>query len=292
MSSLKFLKKRIQSVKNTQKITRAMKMVSAAKLRRAQHRAEASRPYEMELEKIVGAISKETEWKSPYLISRDEIKKRAYVVVSTDRGLCGSLNTNVFKRVQKDTASEDPGSFDLICIGTKAKEFFRKRNYSIYSSYSEMMKRSSYEELEEIAQNLRNLFMNKDYDDIEIFYPEFVSTLIQRPKRVSLLPFQLETTAAPTAESNEHQKYYESFLLEPDGPELLRNLVPMLIDFRFYRVILESIASEHAARMSAMDSATNNARDMIGKLTLQKNRARQAAITKELMEIISGAEAL
>ncbi len=281
MPSLKSIKKRITSVKNTQKITRAMKLVSAAKLRRATDRAQSSRPFEAELKGMVSCILQDAEWSSD-LVTQRPIQKVGLVVISTDRGLCGSLNTNNFKNVLKRIqALNGSASVEILAVGKKAYDFFRKRGFTIRSHHADVMRKSSYEFLGQLSKGIREDYLSGKLDRVEIFYSRFQSALIQIPSRLEFLPF------VPPSDGER-----KSFIYEPAAPALLESLVPMLIDFQFYRVVLESIASEHGARMSAMESATKNARDMIDRLTLARNRARQAAITKELMEIIGGAEAL
>jgi F-type H+-transporting ATPase subunit gamma len=280
MASLKAIKKRIVSVKNTQKITKAMKLVSAAKLRRATDRVHASRPYEEELVRTVASILQDVEWKSPLTENRKP-EKIAFVVVSTDRGLCGSLNANNFKNALRKV-SEFPGaSIEIVALGKKAGDFFRKRGFPVHSVYLEMARNGNFAFVSDIASKLKALFLEKRFDRMEVFYSRFFSAIAQKPENFTLLPFTLPAQEKGT-----------SFIYEPKASELLDILVPMLIDFRLFRVVLESVASEQGARMSAMDSATRNARDMIERLTLERNRARQASITKELMEIIGGAEAL
>lgn len=284
MASLKFIRKRISSVKNTQKITKAMKMVSAAKLRRATEKAQASRPYEKELLSMVKAAQAEVEWDSPLKEVR-RIKRTAVVVISSDRGLCGSLNSNLFKNVQKFLKSEDLGEVEICALGKKARDFFRKRNYKVSFSYLDVSRNSNYNQIDDISKDLIEKFVAGEVDRVEVFYNQFRSALVQEPKNVQILPFAEDQSETEVVQPSQ-------FIFEPAGPELLSHLVPMLIRFRLYRAVLESIASEHGARMTAMDSATKNAKEMIGSLTLQMNRARQAAITKELMEIIGGAEAI
>lgn len=284
MPSLKDIRKRISSVKNTQKITKAMKMVSAAKLRRAQERAQSSRPYEAQLLNIVSDVLRDREWSSELTIERP-VKKVAVVVAATDRGLCGSLNSNLFKAVLRYMNENSSLQFEVIALGRRARDFFRKSGYKIAKYETDLLRKGSYQKLEEIAYSFQNEFLGQSYDQIQVFYNEFKSALVQKPTQLQFLPFVPE-------QPKEKSGVIKSYILEPQADELLNHLVPMLVNFRFYRVMIEAFASEHAARMAAMDSATSNAKDMIGRLTLQMNRARQAAITKELMEIIGGAEAI
>lgn len=280
MASLKAIKKRIVSVKNTQKITKAMKLVSAAKLRRATDRVHASRPYEEEMIRTVTSILSDVEWKSPLTEVRN-VQKTALVVVSTDRGLCGSLNTNNFKNALRRAKELEGTSVEIVALGKKASDFFRKRGFKVHAVYLDIARNVNFAFVSSIAKKLKEEFLSGSFDRVEVFYSRFLSAIAQKPETFQLLPF-----------SSPEKSGKSGFIYEPGAAELLNQLVPVLIEFRLFRVALEAVASEHGARMSAMDSATRNARDMIERLTLERNRARQAAITKELMEIIGGAEAL
>lgn len=280
MASLKALKKRIVSVKSTQKITKAMKLVSAAKLRRAAEKAQASRPYEQELVSIVSSLMSNTVWESPLREER-QVKKTALVVVSTDRGLCGSLNTNNFKQALRRARELPQGTVEIFALGKKSADFFRRRGLSVAATYLDMARNGNFEFAKKVSAEISEAFLSGRFDRIEVFYTRFESAISQKPSSFLLLPF-----LPPEDQSK------KNFLCEPSAEQLLTSLVPELIGFRVYRAILESVASEFGARMAAMESATKNAKDVIERLTLERNRARQAAITKELMEIIGGAEAL
>ncbi len=280
MASIKILKKRIASVKNTQKITKAMKLVSAAKLRRAQERAHASRPYESELISIVSGVLEATPWTSPLLEERKE-GKTALLVCSTDRGLCGSLNSNNLKQALRRACELPREDIEIIALGKKGADFFKKRGFEVSAVHLDMARRGTFETIEKISLEVQALFLERKFRCVEVFYSRFESALIQRPIQFLWLPF--------TPPKREESK---TFLCEPEGPKLLNVLVPELLTFRLFRAVLESVASEFGARMNAMESATKNAKEVIERLTLERNRARQAAITKELMEIIGGAEAL
>ena len=282
MASLQDIKKRIDSVKNTQKITRAMKLVSAAKLRKSTEKAHGAKPYEQELRGIVSSVLHGVDWNSP-LVEERTANKVAFVIVSPDKGLCGGLNSNLMKLAWKRAeALKGSSEVKIFAIGKKGRDYFKKRDYEIAFEHLDLIRHGTHEEIYPIAKQLRELFLNKEYDRVEVFYTSFQSALVQRATHTTLLPFKTEECAEDP----------KPFLYKPTQKELLDSLVPMLIDFRVYQYVLESVASEHGARMAAMEAATNNARDMIERLTLQRNRARQAAITTELMEIISGAEAL
>jgi len=284
MPSLKQIRKRISSVKNTRKITKAMKMVSAAKLRRATEKAEASRPYEEELLKICSTALQGVEWTSP-MSEKRPTNKVCLIIMSSDRGLCGSLNTNLFKLVSRYIDSMPGVQVEAVACGKKARQFCAKRGITIRETHTDLMRAGKYQTFEEIAARLTESFVKREFDRVELFYVQFKSALVQSPKQLTWLPFEIPAQT----ETLEGAALY---LFEPEGTELLNRLVPLLINFRVYRAFLESVASEHAARMTAMDAASNNSRDMMGRLTLQMNRARQAAITKELMEIVGGAEAI
>lgn len=284
MASLKFIRKRISSVKNTQKITKAMKMVSAAKLRRAMEKAQASRPYEKELRSMIDSAQATFEWQSE-LGELRPIQRTAIVVMSSDRGLCGSLNANIFKKLQSFiNSNKDLGDLEFYCLGKKARDFVGKRGMKVVASHLDLARNSGFSLIQKIADELIQKFIRKEIDRVEIFFSEFRSALVQESKNFRLLPFELEAAVDVGK--------IEQFIFRPEAPALLESLVPMYIQFQVYRAVLESVASEHAARMASMDAATTNAKEMIGKLTLEMNRARQAAITKELMEIIGGAEAI
>jgi F-type H+-transporting ATPase subunit gamma len=282
MASLKVIKKRITSVKSTQKITRAMKLVSAAKLKRATERAQQSRPYEDELSNMVTSILADTRWSSG-LAEKRELKRVALLVFSSDRGLCGSLNANLFKAVSKRVSdlSSEGVAVEIVALGKKASDFYRKRGVAVFATHTDLIRKGSAEKMANIAREMRTLFREQRFDAVEVFYSRFISAIAQKPTQVQVLPFQAAGTGQP-----------KQCLFEPGKTELLDSLVPMLLDFQLYRLLLESIASEHAARMAAMESATKNSKEMIERLTLLRNRARQALITKELMEIIGGAEAI
>lgn len=285
MSSLKQIRRRISSVKNTQKITKAMKMVSAAKLRRATEKAEASRPYEQELLSIIRSILQGKEWNSPLLEQSASSGRRVLFVFSSDRGLCGSLNSNIVKKIVRDP-NVDPNQIEIVSLGKKAGGLLDRRGYNIIETFLDLQKEGSFELFMKLSQKYQKEFIEGKVDRVDLVFSEYKSALSQVPTMRPLLPFELPEFSE--GQSGEIQ----DFIYEPKGEEMLEKLVPMLIDFQVYRAFLESSASEHAARMASMDAATKNARDMIDKLTLQMNRARQAAITKELMEIIGGAEAI
>ncbi len=291
MASLKSIRNRIRSVKNTQQITRAMKMVSAAKLRRAQDAIMSARPYAEKMEEVLHEVAKLSNEKDahPLLVERP-VKNVELVVVTSDRGLCGGFNTNIHRRVHQflNENCSRYQSIKLQTIGRKGNEYFKRRNISVRQDHPGLLQNPSYLDAEKIATNLSNLFIDGQVDAVWLIYNEFVSAISQKTKLMQLLPINpisLVSEQKPTTKTVVGLEY------EPDANSVLRALLPRYFAYQVWRIILESVASEHGARMSAMDSATDNAADMIQRLSLQYNQTRQAGITKELMEIVSGAEA-
>lgn len=231
---------------------------------------------------MVSTILNEIEWSSPLTMARP-VKKMAAIICATDRGLCGSLNANNFKAALRILNQKRASGIEVevVALGKKAGEFFRKNGFKIKSVTTDLARKASHTLISSVASEVRKEFLSGNFDQVDVFYCRFQSALVQKPSTFTLLPF-----VPPKSEEK------KSFIYEPEAPELLNQLVPMLLDFQLYRVVLEMIACEHGARMAAMESATKNSKDMIERLTLQRNRARQAAITKELMEIIGGAEAI
>jgi F-type H+-transporting ATPase subunit gamma len=287
MATLKAIRKRIGSIRNTQQITKAMKMVSAAKLRRAQEAAVAARPYAekmIELLKNVGArVSSEAH---PLLRVREE-RKLHLVLFTSDRGLCGGYNANLIRAAEafmrKNAGDKE---IELTLVGRKGADYFRRRRANIADRHIGILATPAEELAAEIAQKLINRFAGGETDAVYILYSRFRSALSQVPTLEKLLPVAL-TEASVTAGQQPTE-----YLYEPGVQELLASLLPRITEVAAQRALLEAIASEHGARMTAMDSATSNASKMMGSLTLQMNRARQASITRELMEIVGTAEAL
>jgi F-type H+-transporting ATPase subunit gamma len=283
MPSLRALRRRIQSVKKTQQITRAMRMVSAAKLRRAQERILAARPYSDRMFSMFrDVLASNPELDHPLLQPPPAPGKLELVVVTSDRGLAGAFNANVLRLAQQEMAEQGrvfPG-ISLYLLGRKAVEFFRRRRpHDI--DVAKLFGVASYDTAVEIARHLAKRYLAGEISAARIVYSEFVSALSQTPRLVNLLPARVERAADAVP-----------FSAEPDLRKLLGLLVPKTFEVAIHRALLESEAGEHAARMTAMEAATRNGEEMIGTLTLRFNRARQAAITRELVEIITGAEAL
>jgi len=293
MASLRDIRKRIRSVKNTRQITKAMKMVSAAKLRKAQDNILAARPYATMLDQIIADLASRAEGESlshPLLAARP-VKRVELVLLTSDRGLAGGFNSNVIRRANRflyeNTHLE---SIRLSTVGRKGNDFFRNRGQEIRKDFGGLYQRLSYRAAADVAEELVASYLNGEVDAVHVVYNEFVSAISQKVNVTQLLPLQTlgESDEAPAQGSTT----LVDFKYEPDRQGVLDRLVPQAVNIKLYRALLESVASEHGARMSAMENATSNATDMIGSLTLTYNRTRQAVITKELMEIVSGAEAL
>lgn len=290
MASLKAIRTRIRSVKSTQQITRAMKMVSAAKLRRAQESITSARPYVQRMEEVLKQLARRVDLSAHPLLVRRPVKKVEVVVLTSDRGLCGGFNASVVRRVQRYRLENEDKleQVFLRTIGRKGNEAFRRRGAHIRKDHAGLFKTLTYAAAEELAHELTGLFLSGEVDAVLLAYNEFLSPVSQKVSLVELLPIRPpEEQHAPAAEA-----VPVDFQYEPGRDQVLEHLLPRYVASEVWRALLESVASEHGARMSAMDSATKNASEMIGRLTLQYNRTRQAGITKELMEIVSGAEAL
>ncbi len=286
MASLRDIRKRIKSVKSTRQITRAVKMVAAAKLRRAQDAIIAARPYASTLDKVIAEVMSRAEGAGHPLLTRREVKKIEVLVLTSDRGLAGGFNSNVNRRALK-FLMEQGGKYEvhITTIGRKGGDFFRSRGYSMRKDYPGMMNKVSYAGAAEVAEELAARFLKGDIDAVYLANNEFISAISQRINFTQLLPFETAPAAADGGVKTD-------YLYEPSAEAVLEKLVPQALKIKIFRALLDSVASEHGARMTAMENATKNAGEMIGELTLFYNRSRQAAITKELMEIVSGAEAL
>ncbi len=285
MPNLKDIKRRIGSVKKTQQITRAMRMVAGAKLRRAQDAISAARPYAERLRETLAEVARSNrDAEHPLLQARPQPRTAEVVVITSNRGLCGAFNSNVLKHAEALIAEREGQGIEVVTTtgGRKANEYFRRRGRRIADSW-EHEGWVGYGRAVEVAASLSQRYTAGDVDEVLLVYSEFVSPMTQTPRNMRLLPVVATGEDADTA---------LPFEIEPNLGSLLAVLVPKAVEVTIYRALLENQAGEHAARMAAMESATRNTEELIDKLTLQYNRARQAAITKELMEIVSGAEAL
>ena len=293
MPNLKELKNRISSVKSTRKITSAMKMVAASKLRRAQDLAESSRVYADSLSFILSSLAGNTQNSSDLpeiLTGRENSKISLLIINSSDRGLCGGFNSNLFRNAKNwiSEQQEKGKSVKIITVGKKASSFYKKTDLNVIANFDDLNSNDKQLQVsEEIKNKIMELFENNEIDEVSILFNKFVSVITQEPTYQSLIPLSNEQADEEVTDTSN-----AVFEFEPDKNELLEYLVPRNFLTQIYRSVLESSASEHAARMTSMDNATRNAGDMIDGLTLTYNRTRQAFITKELIEIISGAEAV
>jgi len=288
MPSLKDIKKRIGSVKNTQQITKAMKMVSAAKLRRAQDAVTAARPYADKMVEVLCSLALREDADSHPLLAERGKKKALVVLITGDRGLCGGFNTNISKAAERTIRENSHGydEYELLIVGRKGNDYLKRRGVKILKVHEHLVGSGqvTYPTGALLGQEVIDLYLKGEYDAAFLVYNAFQSAMTQVQTVTQLLPI--------VPKQVEEGSHVAEYLYEPNAAQVLEQLLPKHIEVQMFRAMLESAASEHGARMTAMDSASKNASEMIGKLTLQYNRARQAAITKELMEIISGAESI
>ncbi|MDF1561717.1 MAG: ATP synthase F1 subunit gamma [Deltaproteobacteria bacterium] len=294
MANLKDIRKRIASVKSTQQITQAMKMVAASKLRRAQDAITQARPYADRLETLLGNLAGANEGGDgpahPLLQRRERVRVAEVLVLSSDRGLCGGFNSNIQRRAMRFVAEHqrDYDEIRISVVGRKGNDFLKRRKGFTHGKYhSDLLGDVRYPRAHHLAEDLSSRFLAGELDAVFLLYNKFQSVISQEVTLLQLLPIE-----PPEAREVEDVPQGVDFLFEPSQDDVLTRLVPAYLTTQVWRALLESVASEQGARMSAMDSATRNAGDMIDRLTLIANRTRQAAITKELMEIVSGAEAL
>jgi F-type H+-transporting ATPase subunit gamma len=292
MPSARQIRTRIRTAKNIQQITKAMKMVAAARLKKAQERVQSARPYSEKMREAMASLSAAGGSVSHPLLETRPVNRIGILVVSADRGLCGSYSTNLLKKVAEllrtggvDGGAIVPENSRLVLVGRKGQTFFRRRNYPIVGEYTLNMTNTSFSEAQAIARQVRELYVSGEVDVVYLVYTKFLSALTQRPMVQQLLPIVSDDIAdAPTGN--------EDYIYEPDAGSLFGRILPRYVDTLIYQALIEAVASEHGSRMTAMSSATDNAGKMISGLTLALNRARQAAITKEIAEIVGGADAL
>lgn len=292
MASLKDIRSRIESTKNTQQITKAMKLVSAAKLRRAQNQITNMRPYASTLLKVIADIAMTNRVAHPLMAVHTETKKVLLVVLTSDRGLCGAFNSNINKYaenyIRENKAKLE--TLDFIFVGRRGLDFFARRNVKPIDSILRLDKDVSYALASRVAERLMKDYLDGHYDEIRLIYNEFKSAISQNVVSETLLPIDLNRNTFGTKEAL--PAFSMDMIYEPDPEKMIDQLLVKAFSIQVYRCMCESIASEHGARMSAMESASNNAREMISKLTLTYNKLRQEKITTELTEIVSGAESL
>ncbi|WP_256014373.1 ATP synthase F1 subunit gamma [Desertivirga xinjiangensis] len=293
MANLKEVRNRITSVTSTQQITKAMKMVSAAKLKRATNAIVQLRPYANKLKDILGNLSASLEGSSsPYIQQRD-VEKVLIVVVSSNRGLAGAFNANVIKTANQLISTQyaeqyRKGNVSIIAVGKKVQDYYEKRKYNVIGNNNEVYSQLSFENVALISEVIMSGFANGDFDRVDVIYNHFRNAAVQEIISEQLLPL----AATVQADSSRSAASKVDYILEPSQQEIVNELIPKSIKIQFYKAVLDSHASEHGARMTAMDKATENAGDLLKSLKLSYNQARQAAITTELTEIVSGAAAL
>ncbi len=281
------IKTKIKSVQNTRKVTRALEMVSASKIRKAQDRMKASRPYARLMRQVIGHIAKaNSEYVHPFLAERKDVKRVGYVIVSTDRGLCGGLNSVMFRRILADMRDwQGKGvEVDVVCIGQKATAFFRRLKVNLLGSVTHLGEKPELAKLVGVIKVMLDGYSEGKLDRVFLAYNDFVNTMTQKPRQDQLLPL-------PPSDSLE-SKHDWDYLYEPDAQAVLDHVLTRYVESLVYQATLENLASEHAARMVAMKSASDNATKLIGTLNLIYNKARQAAITQEISEIVGGAAAV
>ena len=293
MANLKEVRTRIASVSSTQQITSAMKMVSAAKFRRAQNAIVGMRPYANQLGTIAADIDTGDGIQTPYHEVR-RLENVLLVVVTSNKGLCGAFNSNVIKQAQariehyrSNATPDQPARLAMITIGKRCSEFFGKRFDNVVGSYDTLLDNASFDTVATLADDIMQQFCDKKYDRVELIYNQFKNSLVQILSTEQFLPIVPDTSSKAA-----DKRMANDYIYEPSKEEILRQMIPLTLRSHFYRVILDSLASEHGARMNAMQKATDNATELLKELRLSYNKARQAAITNEIIEIVSGSEAL
>lgn len=294
MPNLKEVRTRIASVKSTQQITSAMKMVAASKLRRAQNAILQMRPYAAKLKEILQNLSASLDSgdESSVYSEQRETEKVLLVTISSNRGLCGAFNANVIKKAnflihETYQTQYQSGNLSLITIGRKVSEYYQKRDYNVLESHDELFDNLTFDNVSALTEKVMEQFRNKEFDKVEIIYNQFKNAATQILNAEQFLPVEpVEMEDSNTSNSN------VDYIFQPDKQEIILDLIPKSLKVQFYKAILDSYAAEHGARMTAMHQATDNAQELLKSLNLAYNKARQAAITNEILEIVSGAEAL
>jgi F-type H+-transporting ATPase subunit gamma len=294
MPSLQSLRRKIAAFKNTQKITKAMKMVAAAKLKRSQDRILGARPYAHKMRGVLGNLSRRVNRAAHPLLQKRAGKRVEILVVTSDRGLCGAFNGNIVRKSTEFLRQCQAKGLDvtLSIVGRKGRDYFRRRTWPIRHEWTGIFDRLSFEHAIDIGGDVTQHFIQGTFDELYVVYNEFKSAIQQRVIVEKLFPVDPETEFAAAESPADQETIGGSYLYEPEDSELLAVLVPKHFQIQIFRILLESGAAEHGARMAAMDGATRNAGELIKRVTLYYNKTRQAAITKELMDIVGGAEAL
>lgn len=284
MATLRDIRRRIGSVKNTKQITRAMKVVAASRLRRSQERIFNARPYANQMLAVLESVAARLEQQQHPLLARRPERKSLLVVVTADRGLCGGFNANLLRTAQSYIRERGADKVSLVVVGRKGKDFFRRQSVNITAEYVNIFKQLEFSHAKELAEKIIGLYTSEEVDAVDLVYNEFKSMMVQDVKVERYLPIEPRVAA--------EGEFQADYIYEQPPAEILKALLPRYVEVEVFRALLESQAAEYAARMTAMDSATNNADDLIETLRLKLNRARQAGITKEIIEVVSGAQAL
>ena len=297
MASGREIKTKIKSTQNMRKVTRALEMVSAAKIRRAQDMMRASRPYARSMRKVIAHVAQaSTDFSHPFLIQREKVTRVGYIVVSTDRGLCGGLNSNLFRRLLPVIAEwQSQGvEVDVVAVGQKAISFFRRlKGVNLIGSVSHLGEKPKLEQLVGVIKVMMDVYTANGLDRVYLAYNDLVNTMTQKPSIDALLPLPAVAAEMEGAEGVKLEQTNDwDYIYEPDAQTVLEHVLTRYVESVVYQAALENLASEHAARMVAMKSASDNANSVIDELTLIYNKARQAAITQEISEIVSGAAAV
>ena len=288
----RILRRRIKSVQNTKKITKAMELIAASRIVKAQQRVAAARPYSEQITEVIQSLAAGgADLSHPLLHKADNVSKVAYVAITADRGLAGAYNSNVIRATERDLKAEQGKGRDysLILLGRKAESYFRFRGYDIAASFTGMSEQPTYEDARQVSEAIANPFLEGDVQLVKLVYTQFLSASSQKVVVRQFMPLDAEALAEAAESSDGPQAVYE---FEPEPGQILAKLLPRYVEARLFAAMLESAASEHAARQRAMKSATENAEELIVKLSRIMNRARQDSITTEIMEIVGGAEAL
>jgi F-type H+-transporting ATPase subunit gamma len=285
MATPRDIRRRIRSVQSTQKITRAMKLVAAAKLRRAQERIIAARPYAEKMGALLGSLVTRVGGESHPLLARRTTGRKRLVTITADKGLCGAFNSNILRASLQFLRVTGDADVTLVVVGKKARDFYRRRQWTIKSEKMGFFDRLAYAHAQELAGELMRAYLDGEVDEVHLMYNEFRSVAVQRVKHEQLLPIEPEAVA-------EGAEGATDYIYEPGPEQILAALLPRHVSTQVYRALMESVAGEYGARMTAMEAATKNAKEMIDLLTIQYNKARQERITKELLDIVGGSEAL
>lgn len=290
MANLRDIRDRITSVKNTQQITKAMKMVAAARLKKAQDRVVATRPYAASIASVIGKLAGDGTSDNPYMRTSESNDRVLLIIVGSDRGLCGGFNSNLFRYIEDQIRTEfseqhSNGTLELVCIGRKSFDHFRKRGYKVRRSHVGFFDKIQFDATASVMRTATNEFLNSEFDSVFLAYNEFKSVISQNRMMSQVLPLNVDSL--PSSEGED-----VDYIFEPSTEAILESIIPLHLNTQMWKAVLESNASEQGARMAAMDNATENANEIMRQLRLKYNQARQAAITTEISEIVSGAEAL